>query len=496
LKIIPAFFFAEGRTSCNEKQPSVAAPILNHRKTAPAQGMPLAGQLDFVIVSNPVPSRNPIEPVNGRTPLNFEKPEPSTVKRLGAGHQYAPGMAPKPRDPVADAAIEAYLAKHKDGTRSAPPLPVEGPPSRRQLRWATEMRSKFLVHDTRGKVALPKQINRTVIVEKLESFPWAAGVTRILVGFAVTLYGQKTALAFAGYVPAKGKRAAYDRQADADYQHYRRRQCVGSSGYNSATSVREMIYADGSNLSYQASELALDSDLEDVCAYPLCLKPLGKDRHFDSRYCIGRNCAQRDRRRLAKLKVNDANRPLRRKFSCTEVGPSTDLIDIVDVSSLTESEVIFQNTYRRGYRSFRDDPIGRLFAAGLITQDQFDAAADYMADLDEIGARLRAPHRDELDISVWIPRSPDSAAQSATEIKRSKAPSPLTRIRVANQVMGREATALLHTVLVSNTITSIELLRAVLDALITSRYLQWTKPPEKSSTRSTSRSAPQLGSVS
>jgi hypothetical protein len=219
----------------------------------------------------------------------------------------------------------------------------------------------------------------------------------------------------------------------------------------------------------------------------LCLKPLKKGRHSDARYCRGKDCAQRDRRRLAKLNISDANQPLRRKLFCSEVAPSNDAIDIVDVSSRVKSEVIYQNTYE-GFRSFCDDPIGRLFAHGEITQAQYDAVVDYMVDLDEVGARLRAPHRDELDISVWIPREPESNAATGREIRALPNPTALTRIRAANRAMGREATALLHTALASNAIDDVEMLRAALDALITSRKPQWTKPREKSSTRSTSPS--------
>jgi hypothetical protein len=170
------------------------------------------------------------------------------------------------------------------------------------------------------------------------------------------------------------------------------------------------------------------------------------------------------------------------------VEPSSDVIDIIGISSQVKSEVVSENTYREGSRSFRDDPIARLFAHGEITEDQYDAAAGYMTDLDEVGARLRAPHRDELDISVWIPRAPDSNAPTGREIRALPNPTALARIRAANKAMGREATALLHAALVSNTVADVEMLRVALDALITSRKIQWTKPREKSSTRSTSPS--------
>jgi hypothetical protein len=445
--------------------------------------------LDFVIVSNldPVPLNKlfapPVDPkIDPDAPVFDAGP---VSRRADIDHAF--GMAPKPRDPAVDAAIEAYLAKH--GSRTRPPVarPVEGAPSERQTKQAYEMRSDFLVHDAKGKVARPKQVDHAAIAKELESFPWKDGVTRIPTGFATTKYGMEAALAFAGYVPAKGRRAAYDRQANADHQHSRRYPEPGSSGHRSEEEIREVLYADGSNLSYQAGFLSLANDLENVCAFPPCLKPLKKGRHSDSRYCVGKNCAQRDRRRLAKLNVSDANQPLRRKFFCTEVEPTSDAVDIIYVSSLMESEVVSENTYE-GFRSFRDDPIGQLAAQGEITQAQYYAAVDYMVDLDEVNARLRAPHRDELDISVWIPREPDSNARLATEIKRSKYPSPLARIRAANKAMGRAATALIHAALASNTIDDVEMLRVALDALITSRKPQWTKPREKSSIRSTSPS--------
>jgi hypothetical protein len=438
-----------------------------------------------------------------------------------------PNERPSPEDevltrkaypPGVEAAREAYLAEHKNATR--PPVRV-APVSEKHLA------------DAQAKYRDP-----AAVAAKLDTFAWKDGVTRIPTGFSTTKAGKKAAAAVAGYVKAKGKRlaydrqfalfldclddfakygkkaaaaftdytkvtrahTAYDRQANADHQHYRRRQATGSSegtsgsggssGHNSAQAVRAIVYSDGSNLSSQANPLgiALDNDLENVCAYPLCLKPLKKDRRSNAQYCVGKDCAQRDRRRLAKLNISDANQPLRRKLSCTEVGPSNDAIDIIGVSSLAKSEVIYQNTYE-GVRSFRDDPIGRLFANGEITAAQYDAAAHYMADLDEVGGRLRASHRDELDISVWIPREPDSNALTGREIRALPNRTALDRIRAANNAMGREVTALLHATLASNATNDVEMLRAALDAIISSRKPQWTKPPEKSSTRSTSPSA-------
>ncbi len=422
-------------------------------------------------MSNPPSPHESIEPNDGRRPLDFEKPEPSTAQRLGAGHQYsyAPGMAPKPRDPAVDAAIESYLVKYRNRTRPPVAQPVEGPPSKRQIAQAAEMKSKFLLHDAKGKVVKPQQIDRAAIAKEVESFPWEAGITKVPTGFCTTKYGRKAVRDYRG-------------QANDDHQQYRRRQPAASSGHNAAQEVRAVVYSDGSNLSLGGFSPLLN-DLERVCAYTECLKPLGKDRRVNARYCKGKDCAQRDRRRLAALRVGDANQPLRRKLSCTAVEPASDVVDIIDISRLVKSEVISENTYRE---SFRDDPFGRLFVANQITQQQYDAAVAYMHDLDEVGARLRAPHRDETDISVWIPREPDAKAMLATEIKRHS--SPLARIRAANQAMGREATALLHAALASNAIADVEMLRYALDKLITSREKPWTKPHGKRSTQSTSPS--------
>jgi hypothetical protein len=459
------------------------------------------------MVSHPVPFRKPIEPEKERMPLNFDRPEPSTGKRLGAGHQCAPGMAPKPRDPAVDAAIEAYLAKHRNRTRLALPLSVEGLPSGRQLKQAAQMQSKFLLHDANGKVVRPQQIDHSAIANELETFPWKDGITRIPTGFATTKYGRAAALAFAGYAPAKGLRVAYDRQANADHQHYRRRQAAGSSGHNSAQEVRAAVYSDGSNLSLLGGfSTLLPMPADRYCAYTKCTNgsfagrpcraALDPDRHIDVKYC-DRDCAQKHRRLLAKDKTRVANEPLKPQIFCVIEEPANDVIDIVDVYSPVKPDVICENTYREGSRNFRDDPIGQLAAHGEITEAQYNAAVEYMADIDEVGARLRAPHRDEMDISVWIPRAPDSNAVLATEIKHSKYPSPLARIRAANKAMGREATAALHATLASNTIDDVHMLRVALDQLIASRELiQWTQPREKSATRSTSPSAVLQGSES
>jgi hypothetical protein len=256
--------------------------------------------MDFVIVSDPRPK--PLLPQ-----LNFSpKPEPK-IDRDGPVFDVGPiskmadidrralaGMLPKRRDPAVDAAIEAYLAKHRNRTRVAPP--VEGASSSQ----AAEMLSEFLVKNSKGKVVRPEQIDRAAIAKEVASFPWEAGVTKVPVGFVTTKYGAQALRDLKG-------------QSRASAMAYRRYQAKGSSGYRSAEEIRKTVSSAGSNLSLLGGILALDNDLENVCAYPLCLKPLEKDRRSHARYCKGQDCAQRDRRRLASLKAHDANQPLKRK---------------------------------------------------------------------------------------------------------------------------------------------------------------------------------------
>jgi hypothetical protein len=447
-----------------------------------------------------------IEPKNDERPtLNFDRPEPSTVQRLCAGHQYeyAPGMAPKPRDPAVDAAIEAYLAKYRNRPPLKAPALATTNPTACQLEQLDDVLPEFLMHEFRPdangrmvwRVALPKRLNAAALAAKFESFSWKDGTTKIPMGFCTTEYGKRAV-------------AAYKGQASWDYTYYRRSQPSGASegtsgsggsgAYNATQSVRNTVYSDGSNLSLLGGfSTLLPMPADRYCAYTKCTNgsfagrpcraALDPDRHIDVKYC-DKDCAQKHRRLLAKDKTRVANEPLKPKIFCAVEEPANDVIDVVDVSSPVKPDVISENTYREGFRNFRDDPIGQLFAHGEITQAQYDATVDYVADLDEVGARLRAPHRDELDISVWIPRAPDSNAPTGREIRASRNPTALARIRAANQAMGREATALLHAALASNTIDDVEMLRAALDALITSRKPQWTKPREKSSIRSTSPS--------
>jgi hypothetical protein len=387
------------------------------------------------MVSHPVPFRKPIEPEKERMPLNFDRPEPSTGKRLGAGHQCAPGMAPKPRDPAVDAAIEAYLAKHRNRTRLALPLSVEGLPSGRQLKQAAQMQSKFLLHDANGKVVRPQQIDHSAIANELETFPWKDGITRIPTGFATTKYGRAAALAFAGYAPAKGLRVAYDRQANADHQHYRRRQAAGSSGHNSAQEVRAAVYSDGSNLSLLGGfSTLLPMPADRYCAYTKCTNgsfagrpcraALDPDRHIDVKYC-DRDCAQKHRRLLAKDKTRVANEPLKPQIFCVIEEPANDVIDIVDVYSPVKPDVICENTYREGSRNFRDDPIGQLAAHGEITEAQYNARSSTWP----TSTRL-APDYARLTGTKWTSASGSRARRTATRCWPPKSSIQNTRRRL------------------------------------------------------------------
>jgi hypothetical protein len=267
--------------------------------------------------------------------------------------------------------------------------------------------------------------------------------------------------------------------------YYSRKLERGTSGYRAAQELRRETYADGQvGISVVGGQMALDDKLHDRhCANPECLKKLADDRRLDAKYCDD-TCGKDDRRRKADLKIKDAGRPL---SGLIHEGTSPVSKQNQSVRCCPPAKTGPPNTYE-ATRSFRDDVIGQLFADGRIAQDQFDAARSYEADVDDVGCRLRAAHRDENDISVWRPREPDSKPKSATEIQRSKYPSPLARIKAANKALGREATALLHAALTSNTIDDVEMLSAALDDLIDT-YSDSNEPLKKETTKWTTQPA-------
>jgi hypothetical protein len=361
--------------------------------------MPWAGQLDFVIVSDP-------RPKSLLPRLNFSpKPEPK-IDRDGPVFDVGPiskmadidrqalvGMLPKRRDPAMGLQIQTFIAQNG------------------MAKWPT--------------------------------------------GFAKGYVGQLNGWAY----------------------YYSRKLEPGTSGYRAAQELRREAYADGQvGISVVGGQMVLDDKLHDRhCANPECLKKLADDRRLDAKYCDD-TCSKDDRRRKDDLKIRDAGRPL---SGLIPGGNSPVSKQNQSVSCCPLAKTESPNTYEATY-SFRDDVIGQLFADGRITQDQFDAARSYEADADDVGGRLRAAHRDENDISVWRPREPDSKPKSATEIRRSKY--PIARIKAANNALGREATALLHATLSSNTTTDVEMLCAALDVLIDS-YSDSNEPLKKETTK-------------
>jgi hypothetical protein len=102
-------------------------------------------------------------------------------------------------------------------------------------------------------------------------------------------------------------------------------------------------------------------------------------------------------------------------------------------------------------RSFRDDPIGQLFATNQLSHHQRAAADAYQADHEAISGRLRAASRGPEDTSGWRQRRSDG----------DRLRKPHDRVKRAHVALGPDQTAVIQSALAGHRVDTRKLCQAL-----------------------------------
>ena len=398
LKIIPAIF-AEGRARCNTKQPSVAAPILKHRKPEPASAGPCpAGRLDFVDHVQTPPEEPEQEPILDAVDELAPPPDPGqppdgTVFGAGDffknddGGDVLSGMAPKQRNPLDHAKVQTFIRRN-----GAAALPYGHTPAEEQAM--------------------------------VQAFIARNGATQIPLWAATTKFGKRAKEGYNAsrrYKPPSGS-AAHQQQEAGRRQFYDESMSVAKSGMSlggcGCPKKGHLACCSGSSGKKRKRDeewTAADELPSGYCNNRECRLPIGNDRHKDAKYCHGSECRERERY-LRNLDRNVANS---RKI------PGKILGGISIQYRETRYDI---NRLKSGEKpDFRMPDICEE-VDNLLDPFQRAAVIGYKYDIDAVDGRLQLPQDDVRQI----------------RLKREKRQIPRDRIDAVRQALGEDATKLIQ----------------------------------------------------
>jgi hypothetical protein len=405
---------------------------------------------------------------------------PLPVAEAGFSGFELTGMAPKRRDPTQHAKVQAFIRKH--GRANLPfghTLKEEGDLIQKYIkehgltkipyRVATMKDAKRWIEP--GEQRYLRQFDKASNAEDSELRPVHGQPTDERLN-KVDAYEEGRAIQASDMSLKDGK---YYRKAlawDDSIKDYRYRQAVPKD---------QKLPEEG--------ELAEGA----TCDNPECGLPIEKGRSKDARYCRGDYCFRRHAELQTFDKVKRAGQPAKSRrrvsprlspamsaallrttrtgiISCTEVEPAGHPIENTELFYTTAQKIDSPNICI-GVAFSRDHLLGHLLVDRAINFEQYEAGITYQQDDDNLRSRLRAPHRDILDINTWQPRKPRTALRLHDE--------PYSRVTAVNKELKPRATKLLLQVVRHGRLAKSDLrkLRTALDAVET-QYAKYKQEKE------------------